>query len=169
MEQKDLPFVKAIGICVKDRSGKVISQNEKCLDLCGNKIGKVCRDGCMSRYLLSTKTPPFDSGAFFLKSVNIFGVIADVFLINDSKFITSVLYEGGSVLKEQLKYLKQFDLTKSELEIIGRVLAGSENQKIASELFISKGTLRSHLNNIYRKVPAAIREQLLFIHKNKKM
>lgn len=94
---------------------------------------------------------------------------SDIFLVNDGKYITSVLHDSEPVLKEQLDYLKQFDLTKSELEIIGRVLRGFGNQKIASDLFISKGTLRSHLNNIYRKVPTAIREQLLFIHKNKKM
>jgi LuxR family maltose regulon positive regulatory protein len=39
------------------------------------------------------------------------------------------------------------------------VAAGKSNSRIASELFVSVGTVKTHLNNIYRKLNARSRTQ----------
>ena len=44
-------------------------------------------------------------------------------------------------------------LTKKEVEIAEQVVEGKPNVEIQDALFISKSTLKTHLNNIYKKIP----------------
>jgi LuxR family maltose regulon positive regulatory protein len=46
-----------------------------------------------------------------------------------------------------------------ELEILQLVAAGKSNRQIASELFVSVGTVKTHLNNVYRKLGTHSRTQ----------
>ena len=50
-------------------------------------------------------------------------------------------------------------LSGRELEVLQLVAAGKSNSRIASELFVSVGTVKTHLNNIYRKLNARSRTQ----------
>ena len=50
-------------------------------------------------------------------------------------------------------------LTGRELEILSLVGAGMSNGRIASELFVSVGTVKTHLNNVNRKLDARSRTQ----------
>ncbi len=50
-------------------------------------------------------------------------------------------------------------LSGRELEVLQLVAAGKSNGRIASELFVSVGTIKTHLNNIYRKLNARSRTQ----------
>jgi DNA-binding NarL/FixJ family response regulator len=43
-------------------------------------------------------------------------------------------------------------LTPREIEIIKQVSAGLRNMEIGKKLFISEGTVKIHLHNIYRKL-----------------
>ena len=43
-------------------------------------------------------------------------------------------------------------LTARELEIVKQVATGLRNQEIAKRLFISEGTVKMHLHNIYQKI-----------------
>lgn len=43
-------------------------------------------------------------------------------------------------------------LTPREIEIVKQVAAGLRNQEIAKRLFISEGTVKMHLHNIYQKI-----------------
>lgn len=53
---------------------------------------------------------------------------------------------------ESLENLRSLGLTNREVEIYDLLLAGLANSEIAESLFISKATLKTHLNNIYRKI-----------------
>jgi len=44
-------------------------------------------------------------------------------------------------------------LSKRELEIVELIRQSRSNGEIILQLVISESTLKSHLNNIYRKVP----------------
>jgi len=46
-----------------------------------------------------------------------------------------------------------------ELEVLQLVAAGKSNRQIATELFVSVGTVKTHLNNLYRKLNARSRTQ----------
>ena len=50
-------------------------------------------------------------------------------------------------------------LSERELEVLQLVAAGRSNRRIAEDLFVSVGTVKTHLNNLYRKLGARRRTQ----------
>jgi LuxR family maltose regulon positive regulatory protein len=50
-------------------------------------------------------------------------------------------------------------LSERELEVLALVAAGETNRQISSELFVSVGTVKTHLNNLYRKLETHSRTQ----------
>jgi LuxR family maltose regulon positive regulatory protein len=52
-------------------------------------------------------------------------------------------------------------LSQRELELLRLVAAGYSNQEIAQELFLSIGTVKKHLNNIFGKLRASSRTQAI--------
>lgn len=52
------------------------------------------------------------------------------------------------------------NLTKRQIEIIELVILGKTNEEIASQLFISVNTVKTHLNNIYRELNVSNRFSL---------
>ncbi len=57
--------------------------------------------------------------------------------------------------------LSQYGLTPKEKEICCRVRQGFDNQEIASQLYISLHTAKTHLKNIYRKLDIPNRPRLV--------
>jgi LuxR family maltose regulon positive regulatory protein len=43
--------------------------------------------------------------------------------------------------------------------VLQLIAAGKSNRRIASELFISVGTVKTHINHLYRKLDARTRTQ----------
>jgi DNA-binding CsgD family transcriptional regulator len=58
-------------------------------------------------------------------------------------------------------FLARYGITDREREIILKVVQGKSNADIASELFISLATVKTHLHNIYRKIDVDSRYDLL--------
>jgi LuxR family transcriptional regulator, maltose regulon positive regulatory protein len=52
-------------------------------------------------------------------------------------------------------------LSERELEVLQLIAAGKTNRRIATELYVSVGTVKTHLNNLYRKLDAHSRTQAL--------
>jgi len=52
-------------------------------------------------------------------------------------------------------------LSERELEVLQLIASGKSNRRIASELFVSVGTVKTHVNNLYRKLDAHSRTQAL--------
>ena len=50
-------------------------------------------------------------------------------------------------------------LSKRELEVLALIAAGKSNLEIASSLFVSLSTVKTHINNLYRKLEARSRTQ----------
>jgi DNA-binding CsgD family transcriptional regulator len=48
-------------------------------------------------------------------------------------------------------------LSQRELEVLRLVATGRSNQEIATELYVATGTVKAHLNNIFRKLEARSR------------
>jgi|WetSurMetagenome_2_1015567.scaffolds.fasta_scaffold00065_36 DNA-binding CsgD family transcriptional regulator len=57
--------------------------------------------------------------------------------------------------------IQKYQISKRELEIIQLVCSGRSNQEIADELFISLGTVKNHLYNIFIKLGIKNRTQLV--------
>ncbi|MBP3924177.1 response regulator transcription factor [bacterium] len=56
-----------------------------------------------------------------------------------------------------------FELTKREMDILKYLIKGYENEEIASELFMSKHTVKAHVSSILRKLHAKNRAGALYI------
>lgn len=116
---------------------------------------------------------------------NIFNSIcagADGYLLKDSNpqqlhdAILEILDGGApmspSVAKKALKLLRNpgiiekkssdVNLTKRELDVLNQLAAGLDYQKIADNLFISSGTVRKHIENIYRKLQVHNKVEAIF-------
>ena len=50
-------------------------------------------------------------------------------------------------------------LSERELEVLTLLASGRTNSEIARDLFVAVGTVKSHVNNIYRKLGAANRAE----------
>jgi ATP/maltotriose-dependent transcriptional regulator MalT len=48
-----------------------------------------------------------------------------------------------------------------ELEVLALIAAGKSNAEIARELFVSVSTVKTHINNLYRKLDARNRTQAI--------
>ena len=54
--------------------------------------------------------------------------------------------------KKETNIAKEYDLTKREFEILELLAKGLSYEQIASNLYISYGTVRKHVENCYRKL-----------------
>jgi LuxR family transcriptional regulator, maltose regulon positive regulatory protein len=52
-------------------------------------------------------------------------------------------------------------LSERELEVLALVASGNSNLEIASSLFVSLSTVKTHINNLYRKLGARSRTQAI--------
>jgi DNA-binding CsgD family transcriptional regulator len=52
-------------------------------------------------------------------------------------------------------------LSERELEVLDRLATGRSNREIAQDLYITVGTVKTHTNNIYRKLDARNRTEAL--------
>ncbi len=52
-------------------------------------------------------------------------------------------------------------LTAQERTVMVKISEGKSNKEIASELFISLSTVKSHINNLYKKLDVSSREELI--------
>jgi ATP/maltotriose-dependent transcriptional regulator MalT len=50
-------------------------------------------------------------------------------------------------------------LSERELEVLALIAGGFANREIATKLFISQGTVKQHINNIYSKLGVSSRTQ----------
>lgn len=52
------------------------------------------------------------------------------------------------------------ELTERQREVYDLIISGKTNKEIMSELFIEQSTLKSHINQIYRKIQITSRREL---------
>lgn len=142
-----------LGNCVKTMDREVLSQDDNCVKVCGNMEGEVCTKGCMANYF---PVP----GMTLVKGTFDCDPLVDAVVINHGNTLTTILYVDQKNEEERMKErekesakLLSYGLSKTENIIFLKVLEGKKNSLIIKELFISKATLKTHLNNIYKKLP----------------
>jgi ATP/maltotriose-dependent transcriptional regulator MalT len=68
-----------------------------------------------------------------------------------------VAAQGSAPFAVQRKPAEQ--LSPRELEVLHQLAAGRSNAEIAGALFVASGTVKAHLNHIFRKLEATSRLQ----------
>lgn len=154
-------FNSKMGVCVKDLDQKIVFQNDLCKGVCGKLDSVVCKKGCMSMYLKSETCAAANEGAqLFSSRVLEDGKAYDIIVLNDGSTITTLLYPLGAKHDKEMEFLEQHGLSKREAEIMQMLVRGATNSEVAEKLGISRATLKTHLNNIYKKLPSSTGEEL---------
>lgn len=79
-------------------------------------------------------------------------------LISNSKTV-----EIRGIVAEYHLYLQEHPLTKRELEILQLIVEGNTNCEIANKLYLTIGTVKTHLRNIFNKLNVDDRTQAAVI------
>jgi DNA-binding CsgD family transcriptional regulator len=141
-----------LGVCVKDSEGKVLQQNKVCLGICGDCVGKVCNVACMELYAKDKSRQWNNWGSHVYNNSYAHGDFYDITLLcNDVNMIT-FLQPLEEKYKKALTYYQKMELTKREMEIFSYIIKGASNSEICEQLSVSRATLKTHLNNVYKKV-----------------
>jgi len=160
MTKKELTLTSdEIGLCTKSKDGRVISKNEACSTFCNNCVGNKCTDGCMKLYQFETKENSLQEGINLFRNSEINGHALDVAMIFDGVNLTSLLYPLERKYGKEIEELKTFKLSPRETQVVEQLIRGKTNSEIAKSLFISTVTLKTHLNNIYKKLPPSYRQR----------
>lgn len=150
-----------LAVCIKDLEKCVQFQNSLSEHICGPTTGRVCNKSCMTMYETASECVPTFGGMSLYKNVEVEGQKVDAVIIEDHEKVTTLLQlhqeEDNESLRKKEAFYQDRGLTKSELRIMGMVNQGYTNAMIAEKLFISKATLKTHLNNIYKKLPKAMK------------
>lgn len=152
------------GICVKSKDTTVEYQNSVCEKICGNQQGKKCIKGCVLKINANESNQVFKPGFELFRNMNVDASSVDCVIFNDGEKIITLLVNNQEIIQQQLNLIKKYKLSASELNIIKKFLEGTTNTEIAKQLFISKSTLRTHLNNIYKKLPVDLKNDILASH-----
>lgn len=151
-EYKDLLNTNKIGFCEKNSAGAVLYQNKTCILICGKKKGARCTFGCMKNMCDDLCADEYGfslhKNIFEEKSINV-----DAVKIRTPNKIFTFLYDKTPFIISVLIELKKNHLTKTEEVIAKLILAGKNNSDIANLLNVSKKTIHTHLNNLYKKIP----------------
>ena len=83
-------------------------------------------------------------------------------VLSQAKRMAPIAATGGDVEQREDDYtqvLESSPLTERELEVLELIVAGFSNAKIADELYITVGTVKTHVCNILNKLSASDRTQ----------
>ena len=148
-------------MCIRNSKNEVLFQNEASQKLCGSKAPGVCGNtACADMMKQVEETAPVQDGMKLHKGQHIEGQFVDVMLVKDGENMITCLYpikNEAEKASAQEAFFVNKGLTPSEIKIMQMVGQGLKNQEIADKLFISKATLKTHLNNAYKKLPASMR------------
>jgi ATP/maltotriose-dependent transcriptional regulator MalT len=86
------------------------------------------------------------------------GQFFDVYFLNEDSRQLIVLSPLRKKFDTWLQRFKDRDLSRREMDVVKLAIQGLTNQKIADKLRVSKATLKTHLNNIYKKLPEIKKE-----------
>jgi DNA-binding CsgD family transcriptional regulator len=139
-------------VCVKDSNGKVLMQNPLCSGICGDYTNTVCDIGCMELYAKDESHQWNEWGSRIYNNTFVHNAFYDITLLCSNDYLITFLQPLKEKYKMALAYYKDKKLTKRELEVISLIVQGKSNQTICGQLSVSMATLKTHLNNIYKKI-----------------
>jgi ATP/maltotriose-dependent transcriptional regulator MalT len=145
-------------ICLLDSSQKVIFQNQASNKLCGLHEGKKCSQTCVVTSERASGRAVPREGVHFVPNNKMNGQFFDVYFLNEDSRRMVVLSPLRKKFETWLQRFKDRDLSRREMDVAKAALQGFTNQKIADKLRVSKATLKTHLNNIYKKLPEIKKE-----------
>lgn len=99
------------------------------------------------------------ASAYVLKS----DPVDDVILAVAHSYIAPLSFSGKGLSAAISREEEGFGLTPREMEVLVLLPKGMTSANIASELFVSEATVKTHLSSIYRKLSVANRSQAVSV------
>ena len=134
-------FAVLISVIFIRRIKKGIFQREKWLLL----VMAICN----IIFSIFVKFTPF----IFIVSISIFEIV----IFYKSYFAVPIKQNSKELTK---KFIKDFNITSREQEIIKELLNGKSNKELAETFFVTEKTIEAHLAHIYKKTGAKNRFEL---------
>jgi len=133
--------LEATGLCIK-HDNHILYQSPVCEEICGDVINTECM-----------KCNDNDTDSDFISEVD--GHLCHFHRFEDSpnKKLT-VIKSKNKEYKDILNQLSHSTLTDREKEIALLLFKQKTNAEIIESLLISKATLKTHINHIYKKIPS---------------
>jgi len=107
------------------------------------------------------------------KAINIVDAIANVIEYDGIPMSPAIarramkLLSGIAQNNSTLEKIEDYQLSSREIQILKEIVGGNNPADIAEKLFISPNTVRTHVNNIYKKLHLNSRAQVISLaHKN---
>ncbi len=142
---------EGIGVCMRDAEQRVLSQNEHCREVCGERGGTVCDNGCIRLCEDDTARADDSEGSRLYADSEIFGRACDVTVIQSGDTRMTLLQPLEARHRRALSAFIDAGLSAREMAVIELVVQGLSNSQICERLNIARATLRTHLNRAYRK------------------
>ncbi|TAH00296.1 MAG: DNA-binding response regulator [Sphingobacteriales bacterium] len=102
---------------------------------------------------LIEKAKSYGASAYVLKTENKDKLIEAIRCVKDGGVcFPDLSHENRNEFDSRDQFLKQFDLTKREIEILKLIKKDYSNHQIADELFLSVYTVQTHRKNIMHKL-----------------
>jgi DNA-binding CsgD family transcriptional regulator len=141
-----------IAVCVKNADKMVLEQNDLCRAICGDCLGEVCEQGCMALYARDADQQWKTWGSRVYTNGCVQNAFFDVTLLCSDRHIITFLQPLKDKYDMAMRYYRARGLTQRETDVVSLAIRGITNADICKRLLISRATLRTHLNNIYRKL-----------------
>ncbi len=142
-------------LCLLRSNNVVTYQNSASKKLCGTHAGDLCPQTCVYTCEKIQERPLEENGIQLFKNMRLGKEFFDILFYSALPFRLVMFYPLKQKFEAWAKRLKDHDLSRRETEIAGLRLQGFNNSAISQKLSISKATLKTHLNNIYKKMPEA--------------
>ena len=144
--------IEGAAVCTRNLKGEVTSQNAASVKICGDNMGKMCSAGCLDFPRFRDVLPSSPDRLSTINRCVVRGVLVDALLIKENDELTTVLFPRD----ESTATLAEIDpgnvLTRREREISEMIQKGYTNSEIQKKFTISKSTLKTHINHIYKKL-----------------
>ncbi len=152
---KDALRKNSTSICLLKKTNRVSFQNSTCKKLCGNYSGRACPQTCVQACEKNLGLRLGEQGFQHFSNQKIGNQFFDVLFFNAVPHRMVMLYPLQPKYDTWHQRFRDRDLSKREMEIADLCVQGLTNSRIIRKLCISKATLKTHLNNIYKKMPEA--------------
>lgn len=137
-------------------------------DMCGVDVIKKLRQNYASVYILVLTT--FDGEEDIYRALKA-GAMGYLLKDTPKKELFRAIREvcsGKRFIPEEIAsklaaYIGEIELTARESQILQLIAKGSSNKKIAESLFITEGTVKTHINHILKKLSAKSRTEAVKI------
>lgn len=150
MKSESLETSETFGVCKLNSNSKVMFQNKTSKKICGEKQDELCTTCSDSLIPIENKE---ELGIFSGKNVKINETLCEATLLKETDK-SSIILLPKTTQNDRLSFLEKHPLTPREKEVAMLLLEGKNNTDIMTALFISKATLKTYVNTLYKKIPA---------------